>query len=338
LQVQSFTNARTDLVVGHIPDRPILTVVVDTEEDFDWAAPFSRDNRRTNSATEQARAHEIFDPLGVKPAYLMDQAIVDCDKSRDFFMQLHKQGCCDIGAHLHGWLTPPYDEEVNDVNSFQCNLPYELEYQKIKNLRNSINDRFGFQPKVFKAGRYGIGSSTYEILNELGFRVDCSVVPFTNYRNIGGSNFYGLPDKPFWADDNSNLLSVPLTRGFTGVASALGPALKSVFDSDFSRKMKVPAVLARSNMVNRITLTPEGMMVDDQKTLIKSLYHSGHSYFSLAYHSSSLGVGNTSYVKTRDDLTAFLNNLNEILLFFKNEMGGKFLSLMDVYNMVSRNE
>ena len=39
---------------------PELLIVVDTEEEFDWTRPFSRDAIATRSIPAQARAHAIY--------------------------------------------------------------------------------------------------------------------------------------------------------------------------------------------------------------------------------------------------------------------------------------
>jgi len=334
MHVHPHTAAKMDQPVLWKPERPVLTVVVDTEEEFDWDAPFDRAHKNTRSATAQNLAHEIFDPLGIKPVYVVDQAIVDCDKASSFFEDLHKKGCCEIGAHLHAWLTPPFDEEVSIKNSYQGNLPKELEYTKIKALRDSIGERFGFNPTIFKAGRYGIGRNSFDILKDLGFTIDCSVVPYTTYHYGGGANFIGLPAFPFWLDGERKLLELPLTRGYTGSIASLGGKMARVFDSPIARQFKVPAILSRSNIVKRITLTPEGVSAHDQKVLLRTLYDAGERFFSLAYHSSSLGVGHTPYVQSKGDLANFLGNLREVLTFFKQDLGGNFVTATEVYKKI----
>src|SRR5687768_2441407 len=52
-----------------------LLIVVDTEEEFDWAQPFSREATATRSIPAQARAHEIFDRFGVVPTYVVDYPV-----------------------------------------------------------------------------------------------------------------------------------------------------------------------------------------------------------------------------------------------------------------------
>jgi hypothetical protein len=335
MKTHHFTGIKTDKLVEFLPEQPVLSVVVDTEEEFDWDAPFDRGNTQTQSIQGQRLAHDVFDPLGIKPAYVMDQAIVEDNCACLFFEELANEGRCEIGAHLHAWLTPPFEEEVNNANSFQCNLPYELEKKKMEFLRNSICERFGSKPTIFKAGRYGVGPHSYAIMNALDFKIDCSVLPYTSYHQSRGPNFYGLPKQPFWVDDSMSLLAFPLTRGFTGFGASLGPTLKGVFDQKLCKILKIPALFSRANIVRRVTLTPEGVSAAHQKKLLKRLYDNGDRYFSLAYHSSSLGIGHTPYVQSRQELHALLANLQEVLVFFQQELGGKFMSLSSVYNMVS---
>ena len=54
---------------------PELIVVVDTEEEFDWTAPFARENVATGSIPAQARAHDIYDRFGVVPTYVIDYPV-----------------------------------------------------------------------------------------------------------------------------------------------------------------------------------------------------------------------------------------------------------------------
>ena len=63
----------------HVPARlpadhpPVLVIVVDTEEEFDWGRPFSRDNTATRSIAAQPLIHErIFDRHGIVPTYCID--------------------------------------------------------------------------------------------------------------------------------------------------------------------------------------------------------------------------------------------------------------------------
>lgn len=301
--------------------RPQLTIIVDTEEEFDWQS-FSRNQRAVKNIQEQQRAHEIFDPLQAVPTYVIDQAVVDDDKASDTLNKLYQSGACEIGAHLHSWLTPPYEEELTPFLSYQGNLPRNLEQAKINALTRSITDRFGKQPKIFKAGRYGIGPNSYELLAKAGYEIDCSIVPHTSYKSTGGPNFLYHSPAPHQIRDH--LLSIPLTRSFIGPLAFMGPYLSrmAVFDHPLAKKLKLPGILNRSGLLSRITLTPEGVPEDVQKKLLTAMYKKGTRYFSLAYHSSSLMVGGSPYSQTKEDRDVILKRLQSVLTYFKRELGG----------------
>ena len=54
-----------------LPDgSPLLLVVIDTEEEFDWNAPFDRQSTATRSLPALTRAQEVFDRHGIRPLYL----------------------------------------------------------------------------------------------------------------------------------------------------------------------------------------------------------------------------------------------------------------------------
>ena len=48
-------------------EQPILTVVIDTEEEFDWNASHSRSNTSVAAIADIGRVQSIFDDFGVRP-------------------------------------------------------------------------------------------------------------------------------------------------------------------------------------------------------------------------------------------------------------------------------
>ena len=55
--------------------RPLLFLVVDTEEEFDWNATFSRQAARVTCIREVARLQAVTARYGVKPTYVIDYPI-----------------------------------------------------------------------------------------------------------------------------------------------------------------------------------------------------------------------------------------------------------------------
>lgn len=309
---------------------PELLIVVDTEEEFDWSAPFSREARATTSIEAQARAHAIYDRFGVVPTYVIDHPVATDPRAVAFLKGLRDAGKAEIGAHLHPWVTPPHVEAVTTRNSYQCNLPPSLERAKIETLTAAIEAAFGERPKAFKAGRYGFGPNTRQVLAELGYEVDCSLVPHTDFSADGGPDFRGQPDHPHWLDEGRGLLEVPLSVGYLGALPALGERLDWLFDNPKAARLHVPGLLARAGLVSRSRLTPEGTPADEQCRLIEAMAARGHRLFSLTYHSPSLAPGHTPYVRDEADLMAFLANIEQVLAFFRDRMGGRFTTLSEV--------
>jgi len=274
-------------------------VTVDTEEEFDWSAPFSRDNRSTQHVPHLARFQKQCSDHGVKPGYMSNSAIIEDDVALDLLGGFAHDGLADIGLHLHPWLTPPFDEEVNDKNSYACNLPSHLERQKIINLAKSLKNRFGLKADIFRAGRYGAGAHTPEILTELGIRIDTSVRPRFDYQSQFGPDYSQAAIKPYWMRDN--LFEVPLTTIFHGHFRSAGDLLFSkLFRSKPSR-----AIMARAGLLERIALSPEGIPLEKAIAGIDRALEEGIGILNFSFHSPSAAVGYTPYVQSAEDLENF---------------------------------
>ena len=332
LQLKTHTRAR--LPVGH---PPVLTVIVDTEEEFDWNQPFSRNNTQTESIAAQPLAHrEVFDALGIVPTYVVDWPVATNLKAVAVLRELMERGQCEVGTHLHPWVSPPYTEEVNRFNSYAGNLPQALEFEKIRLLTDVITQNFGKAPQVFKAGRYGVGPHTAESIAKLGYTIDASVVPYTALTSDGGPDFSQHDAHPFWfGSDDNRLLELPATAGYSGFLHSSGPRLYPILQTNAARRMRLPGIASRLGALERIKLTPEGYSADELIRLTEAMLKDGCQVFGLTYHSPSLVPGNTSYVKSAQELSRFLKVLNEYLSWFFKKKRGQFLSASKISNLLT---
>lgn len=312
-------------------DVPVLTVVVDTEEEFDWSKPFSRDSTSTHAIASQPLAHEhVFDRFGIVPTYVIDWPVATSPSAVEVLGRLMREGRCEIGTHLHPWVSPPHEEVVNSFNSYAGNLSRELEYKKIELLTNAIQKSFGKRPMVFKAGRYGVGPHTADTISKLGYRIDASVVPFTAMTVDGGPDFSCHGFHPYWFKANERLmLELPATTGYAGRLHRYGQQLYPRLQTQMGRRLRLPGIASQAGLLERIRLTPEGYTSQDLIALTKCLYQQGCRYFGLTYHSPSLVPGNTNYVRSKQELDKFLLTLNRYIDFFLNELKGETKSLAD---------
>ena len=121
-------------------DAPLLLIVVDTEEEFDWSRPHCRDETAVRNIAAQHRAHRILEKYGLRPTYLVDYPVASQKDGFRPLLELYRDGLCDIGAHLHPWVNPPDDEAVCNRNSYPGNLPRPLEREKLHRLTETIAD------------------------------------------------------------------------------------------------------------------------------------------------------------------------------------------------------
>jgi hypothetical protein len=315
---------------------PVLTVVIDTEEEFDWSGPFSPANVGTSHIRHQHRAHRVFEKHGIRPTYLVDFPVAHNEDSRAVIRELVSGGHCHIGAHLHPWVNPPLEEKVDRRSSYPGNLPPSLERAKLARLTDTIAETFNVRPVVYRAGRYGVGAATADILEGLGYEIDTSVVPYADFRDDLGPDFGACGQKPYWFGKDRRLLELPLTVGWAGLLRRAGKRLHDPIQSPPLRALRVPGVLARLHLFERIRLSPEGITFDEMRRLTRALYRSGLRTFSLTYHSPSLQPGCTPYVRTERELDQFLTTLDRYFDFFMSEMGGRASTPVAVRDLVAR--
>lgn len=302
-------------------ERARLIVVIDTEEEFDWSRNFSRANTAVTAMRHIRRVQEIFDRYGITPVYVIDYPVASNPEGYEPLQEIHAAGRCLIGAHLHPWVNPPYDEDVTRFNSFPGNLPAPLEAAKLRVLRDCIGERFGLPPVIYKAGRYGIGSRTADILLGEGFEVDLSVCPFMDYSHEGGPDFSQQSYWPYWVRSRQ-LLELPLTVGYAGLLRRWGRTIHGMASSGFLNSCRAVGLLARSQLVNKVWLTPEGFLSSEHRKLTKALYSDGLRVFSFAFHSPSVEPGHTPYVASQRDLEIFLSRCEQFFDFFLGKLGG----------------
>ncbi len=312
-------------------DIPRFLITVDTEEDFDWDAPFSRDSHDLRHVGKLARFQQFCESEGVVPVYLVDWPIANSGVAAEILREPLAAGRAEVGVQLHPWVNPPFQEEVTQHNSFAGNLPPELEEAKLEMLRDAIENNFGIAPLVYRAGRYGLGPHTAQLLSDQGIAIDTSVRPLFDYSSEGGPDYRAHPLHPYWADEARTLLELPLTSSFWGLLRRQGHLI-------YPRLWRAPAmrgVLARLGLLERVPLTPEGVSVEEAIRCIDIALDDRLPVLVLSFHSPSLRPGSTPYVRDADDLDALYDWWRRIFAYLHHR-GVKPSSVSDVMAMVER--
>jgi hypothetical protein len=303
-------------------DRPMLFMVVDTEEEFNWDAPFSRASTGVRAIAPLEGLHGVIDRFKIRPTYVIDYPVATKPEAFEVIRGFVESGRGQVGAHLHPWVTPPFTEEVNGVNSFACNLEPALEEAKLRNLADAIEEHVGLRPRSYKAGRYGLGRSTVQILQRLGFDIDVSINPLMDYRAASGPSFEAFDARPFFFGTTRRLLEVPCTLGFAGFARRFGLPLHRASGRGLLRQLKATGILSRSGALNKIMLSPETSTLDEMKAVTRALIADGVRTFTVTFHSPSVDPGHTPYVRTQADLQQFLARIESYCEYFLGSLGG----------------
>lgn len=325
----SIVDARFHSPLVRAETQPLLVTMVDAEEAFDWSRPFDRHASDVSSMAAQHLAHRVFERHGVVPLYLTDHAVVRQAAGRDPLRDLVRAGQAEIGAQMHPWVTPPFEEIVSDHNSYAGNLPVSLELAKARVLTDALGEAFGEAPRIYRTGRFGAGRRTGDILKLLGYEADTSVTPCWPAEGIPHATVSSA--HPYWIDRERTLLELPVSAGLVGrlAGERAGRAAPVLFHRAANR-VHLPGALSQLGLLERIRLSPEGMTVEEAKRLVRHMRAGGHGVFVLTYHSPSLVPGNTPYVRDAAQRDRFLAWLDEFYAFFREEIGGRPASWRDI--------
>jgi hypothetical protein len=204
-----------------------------------------------------------------------------------------------------------------------------LERTKFLRLREAIEANFGAIPQIYRAGRYGTGRATGDMLREGGIAMDTSVRSKFDYSSGGGVDYRKHPLVPYWLDPEHTVLELPLTTVFWGMLRRQGDTLYPLM----WRMPSMRGVLARLGLLERIPLTPEGVSVDEAIRGIDIALDDGLPLLNFSFHSPSLRPGHTPYVRDEDDLDHLYDWWRRIFAYLERR-GVKPCALKDIMGAV----
>ncbi len=310
-------------------------VTIDTEEEREWGTAYEDHTHYTvNNIAFLKPLQEVFDKYGVKATYLIDYPVAIDAQAAAILKNFQDNHQAEIGMHLHPWVNPPYEEERSVANSFPANLPPELQYKKMKLLTDVISDAAGQRPVTYRAGRYGFNESSVNVLEELGYLVDTSVVPFREGKQAFEPTFGWLPNaEPYFLNPdnikeagNSKLLEVPLTVGF----SKRVPRLLAKHYTGLPN-IGLRRILKKAFDVDLYWLRPSYANLRQMIQLSETQIAAGATYLNMMFHSNELMPGGSKYNTTQEDVERYLTRLDDYFSYLISAHKIKFLRLKDMY-------
>ena len=258
-----------------------LIITIDTEED-NWGG-FQPTGHTVENIGRVASLQELFDEFNVKPTYLITYPVAADEKALSILKPILLSGNCEIGAHCHAWSTPPFEEESNERNSMLCNLPAALQFKKLSLLHDIIIRKFGIAPVSFRSGRWGYNRDIADSLYRLGYIIDTSITPYTDWTKFHGSDFSDISNEPFAYCDGFEkrgrspygLIEVPVTIDYLQEHTALNRRIRKLLANRLVKRSRLAGILYRLNIHNKVMLSPEVFGSAEMITLTKVMMERG---------------------------------------------------------------
>jgi hypothetical protein len=186
-----------------------LTVSIDVEPDcshnWQYSNPLVFDGVHKGI---KERLQPLFEEFGVVPTYMINNVVLEDDSSVEILK--HLKGNYELGTHLHPEFIEPdkgftvYAGKQGLANC--CFYPPGTEFEKIKNITDLFESRFGYKPTSFRAGRYSAGENTISSLARLGYLVDTSITPHVCWDDKSMESpidFRNAPEQPYLIDEHA---------------------------------------------------------------------------------------------------------------------------------------
>jgi hypothetical protein len=291
----------------------------------------------TNNARYLPRFQALCEAHGLRPTYLVNNEMVCCRNFCEFGCTVLRRDTAEIGMHLHAWDSPPIVPLTEDDCAHH---PYAFEYpctilrDKVARLTDVLEDTFGVKMLSHRAGRWGLDARYAELLAEKGYRVDCSVMPHTSFRQYpgdptgdGGPDFTDSPETAYFLDRQDvcrqgdlPLLEVPMTvlghpfRGARWLHALVGNA---------PRLLRAPV---NRLFPPRVRLQPNGRNLRYLLRVLKCALEERRDYVQFTLHSSELMPGGSPLFRTERSIEKLYRDLERLFDAARTTFRGATLS------------
>jgi peptidoglycan/xylan/chitin deacetylase (PgdA/CDA1 family) len=307
---------------------------VDTEEEWDWNAGFPVSHYSVRNSRNLAKFQSFCENLGVRPTYFVNYAVASDPDSVRCLKAPYDKGSCEIGAHLHSWVTPPLEENVNEEHSHAINLPLELVRRKLRALTQQLTREFGASPLAFRSGRWGVNGALLRLLIDEGYQTDSSIHPFHADSRF---SYHSASTIPYWPDltdclrkgTQRSMFEIPVTAGFNRPDFARANRIHRFLERAPWRSFHLIGVLWHLRMLRKLRLSPELAGVEDMLLLINACLARGHRMLHMYLHSSSLLPGGSPYVSNAAEEQRLYNRIAGVISALGRETTIRFCTLTE---------
>jgi hypothetical protein len=307
-----------------------FTVTIDVEEEGLFSGIYSADDSSAFNVYQLDRLDQLFMELGIRPTLLVSYQVANKKDVLEKLRSLKKRWNAEVGAHLHHWNTPPIVVDTITPPAPSELLSSDLLEAKTRSLMGVLQES-GLEATSFRMGRFNLGPKMFQILEQLGIKVDSSVAPMR--REYGGANHLWAPTDPYFPDPldptrtgNSNVLEVPVT---------ILPILKGI--DHYLKLSSKAAVTPRSTIewlaINLGSISPQPAWVNLGVAKAGVMLHKsrGGDCVTIFFHSSELAPGLNPLNPTEEAVSRFIKRLAFFIQWLINRYNAKCHTLSELY-------
>jgi hypothetical protein len=322
--------------------RKFILLTIDTEGDNLWKKP-ARETSKNGAFIPRFQA--LCDKYDFKPTYLCDYVIAHDKTFQLAARSWLKKGVCEIGMHLHAWNTPPIASLTRDdyrQHPFLINFEEALMREKIAVMTKLLTDVFNVNPLSHRAGRWAFDDRYARLLDDFGYKVDCSVTPLVSWKHqtpgpgfSGGTDYRRFPSNAYFIDLNdisnagsSDLLEIPMTIRHSPFT--FSGALRR-----FANRLPLGPRWASKTAEKVGWLRPNGKNRKSLLEIVTRAARERREYIEFMIHSSEFMPGGSPYFPDANSVEVLFEDM-ETLFAFAKDAGFEGATLMDYYAHYSR--
>lgn len=318
----------------------ILAVSIDVEEEGLFSGKYPRTPAGVENVEELRRLKFITAEFGIPLTLLVCHSVAvspPCLRVLDFFRENLQ---AEIGAHLHPWNTPPYQDLPYPEPIRSDLIPRPLLEAKFQTLLAALHGNLGVTPRSFRMGRFDLGRTVLQLLPEYGLRVDSSLVPLRKV--AGGPDHFLVPADPF-------PLKMPSSRSDTGVLEVpltVVPILRGTPLPVSRLAARLPgrggeAVFSGFRHIATAGIHPAWFPLPSMKLAVRLHRARGGKVLNMFLHSSELKPGATPSFRTEKAVDGLVEKIRRFLDWLVRTESVRGATLSELYGpdrFLARNE
>lgn len=302
-------------------------ITIDTEADNQWD---SNQKCSTKNSYYLPRFQELSEIYGYKPVWLTTYEMANDDYFVNYFKSKQNQNLCEIGMHLHAWNNPPeYKlDGVTNERPYLIEYPIDIMNKKIVQLDKLLISKFNIKPISHRAGRWMINTDYFELLENNGYKIDCSITPHINWKSSLGKT--GLPGVDYsnelsHINYKGNILEIPVTikkirlLSFENACS-FKSILKCIYHFIIGKYQWIrPSKNCEFKAIKKVI----------------DMCSRNNEYIMFMIHSSELMPGGSPSFKTEESIEDLYKLIEDIFKYLK-KLGYKGITLREYYEIIKK--